>query len=798
VVVNAQTHDFTAERRTQFTRDLAHLPDALHPLTKLDRWVVWKWETNDKGQATKVPYRPDAPSRTASSIDPSTWGSYETAINAFEFANVDGIGFCLFGSEVAAFDIDDCRNGETGEIDPWARALVDRVASYTEVTISGTGLRIIGRGSGPKVHRKQKVPGSCVSLETYRNAERYIVITGAKLDGSWPHIATIDEEIDELVAELDAANRAKLNDTGGDGARTEDDAERATPEQLLGRCSEALRKLIRSKPSPFEDRSAVAFTVLLQLIGKGFSDGEIETLVTAYPIGRRYVDGKDLVADIGRAREKKTDGTQARSESETGSWEEPDVSLLDDRRGELPPFPVEVMPTWADWLRSAAEGAGVTPGHVAVPLLSIASSIIGTARRIRASRAWSEPLALWTGVVGVSGTGKTPGIDVTMRALSLVEDSRRDKITEMRRRHEARLEASKAARKKWKQEVEDAIAAGTRVPDMPREAIDPGPFVAPRLVVTDATTERLAVLLEARPRGLSLVADELAGLFLNMARYSNGSDREFWLQAWNGRAHVVERQGRPPVELKYLLVGVTGGFQPDKLVKSFGTDEDGMYARLLLGWPEEASYKPLSNDVDEVEPEFQNALGRLVDLPAEDEDGTLVPRAIWLSRDAISHFEHFRRLLHGQKHAHEGREREWMAKGPGQVLRLSGTLAYLDWAMTGGSEPTEVGTGFVAAAVRLWRDYFWPHSRAALRLIGLSDRHVNARRALHWIRAHERREVAREDIRRDALTQRLDAEQTQALIDSLMRAGWLNEMALHRGGPGRRSRRWAVNPRLFL
>jgi hypothetical protein len=223
-----------------------------------------------------------------------------------------------------------------------------------------------------------------------------------------------------------------------------------------------------------------------------------------------------------------------------------------------------------------------------------------------------------------------------------------------------------------------------------------------------------------------------------------------------------------------------------------------MYARLLLGWPEEASYKPLSNDVDEVEPEFQNALGRLVDLPAEDEDGTLVPRAIWLSRDAISDFEHFRRLLHGQKHAHEGREREWMAKGPGQVLRLSGTLAYLDWAITGGPEPTEVDARFVAAAVRLWRDYFWPHSRAALRLIGLSDRHANSRRVLLWIRAHERREVAREDIRRDALTQRLDAEQIQALIDSLMRAGWLNEVAVHRGGPGRPSRRWAVNPRLFL
>jgi hypothetical protein len=357
-------------------------------------------------------------------------------------------------------------------------------------------------------------------------------------------------------------------------------------------------------------------------------------------------------------------GEEAAKSSHAGAtWDDPDLSVLDDRRGELPPFPVESLPAWGDWLRDAANGGGVTPGHVAVPLLSIASSLIGTARRVRASRAWSEPLALWTGIVGFSGTGKTPGIDVTTRALSMIEDSRRNKIADLRRRHEARIEWSKAARKKWKQEVEDAIASGHGVPDMPPEAIDPGPFVAPRLVVSDATTERLAVLLQARPRGLSLVADELAGLFLNMNRYSNGSDREFWLQAWNGRPHVVERQGRPPVDLKYLLVGITGGFQPDKLVKSFGADEDGMYARLLLGWPEESAYMALSNEVEEVEPEFQNALTRLVDLPAEDEDGKLVPRSVWLSDAALREFEQFRQFLHGEKRVHDGREREWMARG---------------------------------------------------------------------------------------------------------------------------------------
>jgi 5S rRNA maturation endonuclease (ribonuclease M5) len=37
------------------------------------------------------------------------------------------------------------------------------------------------------------------------------------------------------------------------------------------------------------------------------------------------------------------------------SWECPDLSLLDDRRGELPPFPLDVLsPSWQDWARNAA------------------------------------------------------------------------------------------------------------------------------------------------------------------------------------------------------------------------------------------------------------------------------------------------------------------------------------------------------------------------------------------------------------------------------------------------------------
>jgi predicted P-loop ATPase len=178
--------------------DLRRLPSALAPLVARPRWVLWRWQRSKAGKMTKVPYQPNG--AKAKSNDATTWSTYATVIAAVEKG--DGIGYVL-GDDIAAFDIDDCRDRSTGAIDPWAQALVDKVGSYAEITVSGSGLRIIGYGVGPKVHRKQPVANG-VSLEAYRRAERYIVVTGNPLPGSQTAITNIDEHIDATVADLDA------------------------------------------------------------------------------------------------------------------------------------------------------------------------------------------------------------------------------------------------------------------------------------------------------------------------------------------------------------------------------------------------------------------------------------------------------------------------------------------------------------------------------------------------------------------------------------------------------------------
>jgi hypothetical protein len=215
------------------------------------------------------------------------------------------------------------------------------------------------------------------------------------------------------------------------------------------------------------------------------------------------------------------------------AWNDPDWTLLDDRRGTLPEFPVDVFtPAWQNWLVRAAHGAGVRPEHVAVPLLGVASSLIGTARRVRALRAWSEPMTLWACVVADSGDRKTPGLNVTVRALDLIEKTNSADTSKKRLTHETYVQKAKEIHKKWKDERQAALDAKPpkEPPPMPIDAINPGNFIEPRLYVGDPTIEKLAPLIQARPRGMMLIRDELTGLFANMGRYSGGSDRPFWLE----------------------------------------------------------------------------------------------------------------------------------------------------------------------------------------------------------------------------------------------------------------------------
>jgi Protein of unknown function (DUF3987)/Bifunctional DNA primase/polymerase, N-terminal len=403
--------------------------------------------------------------------------------------------------------------------------------------------------------------------------------------------------------------KPKTNGHAGAATKNEFDAiygdrEQKYAQAALQGCAQELEAMAPN--SGRNDKlNKVAFRLGTMIARGWIGQAEVESrlLAAAATCGLLNEDGEratqaTLDSGLGAGvREPHPDLDERKSKTEAivdDNWDDPDISILDDRRGDLPEFPIETLSSECrEWVVRAAHGAGVTAAHVAVPLIAITASLIGTARRVQAARSWIQPCTLWAAVVGFSGSGKTPGLDTVKRALAMIERMEKSKIVDMQHEHEAKVEAAKAARALWKKQVEEAASgavveldrfrnAKSAAPPLPPDAIIPAPFVAPRLYVSDATIERLAVLLTARPRGMLHIGDELAGLFLNMSRYSSGSDREFWLECWNGGAFTVERMSREPITVDHLLVGLCGGFQPDKLARSFEGDHDGIYGRVLF------------------------------------------------------------------------------------------------------------------------------------------------------------------------------------------------------------------------
>lgn len=142
------------------------------------QWVIWRSIVAD-GKVTKPPFNPNNPNYMANVMDPQTWGSFEDVIRVWN-ANpslVQGIGFVFTDQdEFFGIDIDDESKVAPENLDA-RRRFVDQVLhnvhTYAEISPSGQGLHLIGRG-------KLAVPGrrsTRMQVEVY-SSQRYFTITG--------------------------------------------------------------------------------------------------------------------------------------------------------------------------------------------------------------------------------------------------------------------------------------------------------------------------------------------------------------------------------------------------------------------------------------------------------------------------------------------------------------------------------------------------------------------------------------------------------------------------------------------
>jgi hypothetical protein len=163
------------------------LPQALQTLGQAARWVIWRWtEASPGGKPDKPLFRAQDPWRHASTQDPSSWGSFAAAMGAVDAGEADGAGYVLRDDSTHIFlDLDNCRDPATGELSDWALRMVEDAGSYTEVTPSGRGLRIIGSNESLQapVHRSVAMPEGG-RVEIFHRCPRYVTVSGQRLAGT--------------------------------------------------------------------------------------------------------------------------------------------------------------------------------------------------------------------------------------------------------------------------------------------------------------------------------------------------------------------------------------------------------------------------------------------------------------------------------------------------------------------------------------------------------------------------------------------------------------------------------------
>src|SRR6185437_6049078 len=128
--------DATDCKPVTYGNDLARLPPALAELCTMSNWVIWRWTKNGNGKWSKPPFQSRFPSRLARNNRVATWSSHAAAVQVVTDREADGVGFVLTGTQVAAIDLDHCRDPATGKIDRWAVALVEKASgAYVETTV---------------------------------------------------------------------------------------------------------------------------------------------------------------------------------------------------------------------------------------------------------------------------------------------------------------------------------------------------------------------------------------------------------------------------------------------------------------------------------------------------------------------------------------------------------------------------------------------------------------------------------------------------------------------------------------
>jgi Protein of unknown function (DUF3987) len=410
------------------------------------------------------------------------------------------------------------------------------------------------------------------------------------------------------------------------------------------------------------------------------------------------------------------------------------------------PFPVESLPQpLARLVKEAAAALPAPPEFVAVPMLSVLGAAIGDTRVLEVKPGWSEGAYIWSAVVAEPGTKKSPALDIARQPLDSLQASFKNAYEDKVKDYEKEMVKYEIALAAWARKVKDGTATAASKPALPDRP------VMPRIYSTDATIEAFCALLEANPKGLLFIRDELTGWALSMNQYKGGkgADRQAWLSFFNGSPVALDRKNLAgPLLLMHPFVCVTGCLPTDVLgdLSDERGREDGFIHRILFAMPDYVapiwSEATISTKARADYAEVVHALRKHEQVQINGKGA--YPQTLTFTAEAKDRFVRLSNQLHAEMAGIDfpvGLRGPW-SKLEGYGARLA-LVIHLARSACKDTSSHEVDEDSMVAASDLI-DYFASQARRVYSRLHATKDDTRVLGAVEWIKAHGNRVTARE------------------------------------------------------
>jgi len=416
------------------------------------------------------------------------------------------------------------------------------------------------------------------------------------------------------------------------------------------------------------------------------------------------------------------------------------------------PFPTDALPTpLAEYVYNVAAAIGVDEAFVALPVLVTLAGTIGNRRRVKIKNGFEQPAILWGGIVGRSGSTKSPVLKEVTRPVEKIE-------IELIKRHKAAEAEHERALDAWKDKAK-AERGSKPEPPPPVE----------RSLTKSTTVEGLKDRLADSPAGVLCHRDELAGWIKSMNQYKKGGDDlETYLSMYDAASVINDRKtDDETTAIDKAAVSILGGIQTEILRKALVGEniDNGFAARFLFAMPPER--KSVWSE-DEIDDRTRDRWAGLIKSLRTEYDPSKGPHDLSMTPEAKREWIEFHDEIEERRFcAENGALRAAYSKLKGGAARLALVLQLAH-------DPTAKEVGFQAMRAGTRLAFWFAHeARRVYARFHETGEERERRELVEWIGGRGGSVTVRDVVRGPRRFRgEGGTDDARAALDDLVSAGW--------------------------